>query len=149
MRAIILLILAGMSAVAVAQVYSWRDASGKMHYSDTPPPGVDAKKLHAPGAQTGSSSQTGTAGRSFAEQDLSFRKRKMDADKARAKADQERIAAEDAKRNCEDARMQLNALESGQRMSRVNASGERIPLDDDMRDQEIEKAKKAVQSWCK
>lgn len=36
MRIIIPLILACLSTVASAQVYSWRDADGKMHYSDTP-----------------------------------------------------------------------------------------------------------------
>jgi len=105
--------------------------------------------MRASGGQASPSPQAGTPSRSIAEQDLSFRKRQMEADKARSKAEQEKIAAEDAKRNCEDARNQLNALESGQRMSRVDASGERAPLDDDMRAQEIEKARKAVQSWCK
>jgi hypothetical protein len=80
---------------------------------------------------------------------MEFRKRKAESDKSQAKAEQERKDAEEGKRNCEDARNQLNALESGQRMSRVDASGERIPLDDEMRAQEIEKARKSVQSWCK
>ena len=74
---------------------------------------------------------------------------KVEVQSAKAKAEQERKDAEEGKRNCEDARNQLNALESGQRMSRVDASGERIPLDDEMRAQEIEKARKSVQSWCK
>jgi hypothetical protein len=34
-------------------------------------------------------------------------------------------------------------------MSRLNEAGESIPLDDEMRAQEIEKARKSVQSWCK
>ena len=147
MRAFILLVLACVWGVAAAQVYTWRDASGKVHYSDTPPPGVDAKRMRA-GTQTGT---TGSAApvRSTAEQDMEFRKRKAESDKSQAKAEQERKDAEEGKRNCEDARNQLNALESGQRMSRVDASGERIPLDDEMRAQDIEKARKSVQSWCK
>ena len=47
MRAITLFILALVWTAATAQVYTWRDASGKIHYSDTPPPGVDAKKMRA------------------------------------------------------------------------------------------------------
>jgi hypothetical protein len=148
MRAIILLILACLWTVASAQVYTWRDASGKVHYSDTPPPGVDAKKMRA-GGQSDSAPASGAAGRSLAEQEAEFRKRQADAEKARSKAEQDRTTAEDNKRNCEDARSQLNALESGQRMSRVDASGERVPLDDEMREQEIERARKSVQSWCK
>lgn len=148
MRAITLLILACVWTAASAQVYTWRDASGKIHYSDTPPPGVDARKMRA-GAQTGSTSPSGAPARSVAEQDMEFRKRQTEADKARAKAEQERSDAEDSKRNCEDAKKQLNALESGQRMGRLNEAGEQIPLDDEMRAQEIDKARKSVQSWCK
>ena len=48
-----------------------------------------------------------------------------------------------------EKRLQLQALESGQRMSRVNEAGENIPLDDEMRAQETEQARKSVQSWCK
>ena len=148
MRAIILLILACAWTAASAQVYTWRDASGKIHYSDTPPPGVDAKKMRA-GAQSGATPSPSVPARSLAEQDMEFRKRQTDADKARAKAEQEKNDAEDSKRNCEDARKQLNALESGQRMSRLNEAGEPIALDDEMRAQEIDKARKSVQSWCK
>ena len=148
MRAIILLILACIWTVASAQVYTWRDASGKIHYSDTPPPGVDAKKVR-PGIQGDSVPATTAPGRSVVEREMDFRKRQADADKAREKAEQEKTAAEDSKRNCADAKKQLAALESGQRMSRLNEAGESISLDDEMRAQEIDKARKAAQSWCK
>ena len=80
---------------------------------------------------------------------MEFRKRQTETDKARAKAEKERNDGEDSKRNCEDAKRNLNALESGQRMSRLNEAGESIPLDDEMRAQETDKARKSVQSWCK
>ena len=148
MRAIILLILACVWATASAEVFTWRDADGKVHFSDTPPPGVDAKKIRT-GTQPGATPASGAAGRSLAEQDMEFRKRQTEGEKSRAKAEQEKKDAEDSKRNCIDARKQLAALESGQRMSRFNEAGEAIPLDDEMRAQEIEKARGSVQSWCK
>lgn len=148
MRAITLLILACAWTAASAQVYTWRDASGKTHYSDTPPPGVEAKKMR-PGTQATTTPASGTPGRSTAEQDMEFRKRRSEAEKVQAKAEQEKKESDDARRNCEQARIHLNALESGQRISRLNEAGERIPLDDEMRAQEIENARKSVQSWCK
>ncbi len=80
---------------------------------------------------------------------MEFRKRQTEAEKSRTKAEQDQKEAVESKRNCADARKQLTALESGQRMSRFNEAGEAIPLDDNMRAQEIEKARNAVQSWCK
>ena len=147
MRALILLVMTCLWSIASAQVYTWRDASGKVHYSDTPPPGVDAKKMGI-GSQPATPSSA-APGRSTAEQDMEFRKRKAESEKAQAKAEQERKDAEESKRNCDAARLQLRALESGQRMSRLDASGTPIPLDDEMRAEEIEKARKAVQAWCK
>jgi hypothetical protein len=148
MRAIILFILASVWMTASAQVYTWRDASGKIHYSDTPPPGVDAKKMRA-GTQAGTPAAAGAPARSVAEQDMDFRKRRAEAEKTQAKSEQEKKDLEESKRNCEQARNQLNALESGQRMSRINEAGEQVPLDDEMRAQEIERARKSVHSWCK
>ncbi|MDR2240599.1 MAG: DUF4124 domain-containing protein [Zoogloeaceae bacterium] len=142
------MILICVSAVAAAQVYTWRDASGKVHYSDTPPPGVEAKKIRdnttVPNAEA-----TSNASRSLAEQEAEFRKRQDEAKKTQAKAEQEQKESTERQRNCGAARNQLSALESGRRMSRMNAAGEAIPLDDAMRAQEIERAKQAVASWCK
>lgn len=147
MRAATMLVLVLLSSTVSAQVYTWRDAAGNVHYSDTPPNNLDAKKIHA-GPQ--SSPPTSAAPeRSLAEKDMEFRKRKTESGEKQAKAEEERKKGEESKRNCADARNQLNALQSGQRMSRVNADGERIPLDDTMRTQEIEKARQAVKSWCK
>ncbi|MBK6630388.1 MAG: DUF4124 domain-containing protein [Betaproteobacteria bacterium] len=137
-----------MWTTASAEVFTWRDADGKVHFSDTPPPGVDAKKIRA-GTQPGATSASGAAGRSLAEQDMEFRKRQTEAEKAQTKTEQEKKDTEDSKRNCADAKRQLSALEAGQRMSRLNEAGEVIPLDDQMRAQEIEKTRNSVQSWCK
>jgi hypothetical protein len=42
LTAAILLALAGNVA---AQIYSWKDASGRVHYSDQPPADVDSKTV--------------------------------------------------------------------------------------------------------
>lgn len=147
MRAVTMLVLALLSSSAFAQVYTWRDAAGKVHYSDTPPADMDAKKIHA-GSQT-SPAASAAPERSLAEKDMEFRKRKTESSEKQAKAEVDRKKSEESKRNCEDARNQLSALQSGQRMSRVNASGEHVSLDDAMRAQEVEKTKQAIKSWCK
>jgi len=83
-----------------------------------------------------------------AEQEQEYRKRQLEAQKARGK---EALAAKDAEakqENCVRAREALRTFESGQRVSRTNAQGERYYLDDDARASETEAARRAVQDWC-
>lgn len=147
MRALIPLLLACLCTVASAEIYTWRDASGKVHYSDKPPAGLDARTVRGAPAPAGPAAEG--ASRSLAEREMDFRKRRDEAAKAQAKAETDKREAEESRQNCEQAKRQLQALESGQRMSRINAAGERVPLDDAMRKQEIESTRKSVESWCK
>jgi len=149
MRTIITIILLCLCTVASAQIYTWRDASGKVHYSDTPPTDANAKKIDSGVPASNDSPAANNPGRSLAEQEAAFRKRQAEAEKARAKSEQDKKDLAERQRNCQDARAQLDALESGRRIGRINAQGEAIPLDDEMRAQEIERGKKAVESWCK
>lgn len=146
MRAIAALFLALMATATLAgEVYTWRDASGKVHYSDTPPPRVDARKMRDVTPEDSGAAQR----RSLADQEMEFRKRRTETEQKREKAEKETAAAAERERNCEQARTQLQALESGQRMIRFNAAGERIVLDDEARAQETANARKAVQDWCR
>jgi len=148
MHAIAGLLLAMLAALAWGgEIYTWKDASGKIHYSDTPPAGTETQMMRG-GVQAGGTPSSAPS-KSVAEQNMEFRKRKQESDKARAKADKERSDSEEARSNCEQAKRQLQALESGQRMSRVNEAGENIPMDDEARAREIDQTRKSVQSWCK
>lgn len=57
MRRVPLLVMSLLLALpATAQVYQWRDAQGRMNYSDTPPPSAPAKTLKpAPRSMPGES----------------------------------------------------------------------------------------------
>jgi hypothetical protein len=70
------------------------------------------------------------------------------ANKDRAKADENRAAAQRAE-NCNRARAHVTALESGQRIARVNAQGEREILDDKGRAEEMQRARQVIASDCK
>ena len=84
--------------------------------------------------------------------ELEARKRKQQAEQAtqeqaKAQADKDRQAARKAE-NCTRARNQLAALDSGQRMARANAKGEREMLDDKARADEAQRARDQVASNC-
>ncbi|MBI3141027.1 MAG: DUF4124 domain-containing protein [Rhodocyclales bacterium] len=145
MRAIAALIL-GLAATAVlgAEIYTWRDASGKVHYGDAPPPGVEAKKLKA-----GVPADSGAAQRrSLAEQEQEFRKRRSGAEEGRAQTEKEQAEAQARRRDCEAARAQLEALESGRRVTRFDEKGERVFLNDEERAQATERTRRQVDQFC-
>ena len=154
-RTILLLILAAASAAAWSQTYKWRDASGTVQYSDTPPPlgAKDVQQLRkaAPPAQSAApaASSSASAPKGYAEQDAEYRKRvaaKQEADAKQAKSDEEE---RNRARNCELAKSQLAALEAGARMVKLDSRGERQALSDEEREQARMDSKKAVDTWCK
>jgi hypothetical protein len=108
------------------------------------------RKSALPAAQPAPTSQsTARAPKGYAEQDAEFRKRiaaKQEAETKQAKSDEEE---RNRARNCEAAKSQLIALESGARMGKLDAKGERQFLDDAEREQARIESKKAIDTWCK
>ncbi|HYD57380.1 MAG TPA: DUF4124 domain-containing protein [Burkholderiales bacterium] len=147
----LLLLIAGLAfaAAAAAQQFKWVDKDGKVRYGDTPPPGVKATPLRAPSGPSASSKPAAKGGPlTPAQQEAEFRKRQLEAGKAREK---EAAAAEQAqakKENCENAKAQLQYVESGQRIARTDAKGERYFLDDEQRAAEAARARKAISASC-
>lgn len=142
--------LALFCALSWSQAYKWRDASGRIQYSDTPPPpgAKDVQQLRKAPSASGTTGPA-TSSPSYTEQDAAFRKRLADKQEADAKSAK---AAEDEAvrvRNCDQARGQLAGIDTGQRMVRLSASGERIALDDNERAQARSDAVKAIETWCK
>lgn len=138
--------LALFAMAASAQMYSWKDASGKIHYSDEPPPDKAASRKVAPPA-TGAGDAD--ARRKLVEQDAEARKKQKEAKEASGKAEKDKAAAEERRTECERARGNLQALESGQIRFTVNSSGERVALEGNVRDAELANARKVADSWCK
>jgi hypothetical protein len=162
-RTCLLIALFLAAAGASAQQYKWVDRNGRVQYGDVPPAGVNAVPLSGPSARArpaapveekaqGKAEGDGQAKKgplTAAEQEAEFRKRREEAEKARLKQAEaaEQMAAK--KENCTLAQNQLRTMESGQRISRTDASGERYFLDDAQIAQEAAKARQAVQQWCK
>lgn len=146
MRIITALACALLSLAASAQMYSWKDASGKTQYSDQPPPDKSARKIAAPAAP---SSDAGDKRKDAADQEMEARKKQKDAKENAAKAEKDKAGAEERAINCEKAKGNLQAIESGQVRFTLDAKGERVALDGAVRDAEIANARKVADSWCK
>jgi hypothetical protein len=134
-----------VSGIAAGQIYSWRDADGRVHYGDQEPAGVNARKL-APVLLPDAESER--ARQNLAKEEMLFKKRQSDAAEAEAKAAQTRSEAAARQTGCEQARAYLRALEQGERIWRSNNAGEREALDDQAREKEAASARRAVSENC-
>jgi hypothetical protein len=167
----LLLLTLAASPDASAQ-FQWRDANGRMVYSDMPPPAsvapdavIRAPARPAPAGGAGGSAESPTAAGADAAQperaapaaapaptaadrELEFRKRRMERADAERKAAAAAQTAQLRASVCEDARSSVRALESGMRVSRVNAQGEREVVDESQRAARLDAARKAVKDNC-
>jgi len=155
----------GFALPAAAQ-WKWKDKSGRVQYSDLPPPPTvsDADILQRPngaslrkaapafaaeGAGSAAASTAPTAAASGVDPELEAKRRKSsEEDAAKKRAEEEKQKAARAE-NCQRAKNQLRALEDGMRMARVNAKGEREILDDKGRAEEAKRARDVMASECK
>jgi hypothetical protein len=160
------LIGAGLAAAAGAQTYKWKDAEGKVHYSDQPPPAnikepvtIKPRKGQAPTAPTAPNEKGAAAPkdkaappakpRTYVEEEAERKKRQVETAEREAAEKKKADDAAEKKRNCDLALAQVKSLQSGGRVTRNNAQGEREYLSDAQIAQEIERAKKSADSWCK
>lgn len=149
-------------APAQAQ-WKWRSGDGQITVSDLPPPfgtpdadilqRPDPATLAAPAAAPASGPSATVPKPPTVDSELQARKQAADqeqAAKAKAKSDAEAARlAEQRRQNCQSARSQLAALDSGQRMARVNAQGEREIMDDRMRAESSRRAREVIASDCR
>jgi len=146
---------------AQAQLYHYKDASGRTVYSDTPPPpGTPSGSIlkspkviqSAPApADTKADAKDDKDGKksapkSVAEREADYKKRMADAEKKgkedAQKADQEKQTQE----RCASLRTNLAALQNGQRMRKLDASGNPYFVEENERAADIAKAQQDMVS---
>jgi Domain of unknown function (DUF4124) len=147
---------------AHATQWKWKDSSGRLQYSDLPPPSSvpdkdiltrpNATVRLAPVPAPGSSGAAGTELKPAAkatDPELEARKRKAEDEKNAEKKAEEAKQAKARAQDCERARGYQKALDDGIRISRTNANGEREILDDAARAKENARNRKAMSEVCK
>lgn len=148
------LLLCLLALPVCAELYKWTDENGKIHYSDQPPP-ANVKKSEtikapkpvvAPPPTDGAKPATGP--KTPAEQEMEFRKRRLESAEANAKAQKDAQAVEEKKRTCEKATGQVISLERGGRITRPGPNGEAVYMNDQEIAAELVEARKAAAAWC-
>lgn len=150
-------------ALPAAAQWKWRDKAGQTQYSDLPPPpgvpegdilqhptGATATRRPAPvAAPASAASATPLAAVRASDPELEARRKKAEQEVVdKKKAEDAKLAATKAD-NCARAKEQMRTIDSGQRMARINAKGEREVLDDAARAAETRHTRDVMASECK
>jgi hypothetical protein len=146
-----LVTLLALPLAAGAQIYSWKDASGKTIYSDKPPLEKKAQTRELMSGKTGGAEGGTPAPKEKAAEGAAPRKGEGGATEANAKnGEQAQAEAEARQQLCDNARKRLIQLEgaSGVLLTR-NEKGEQVPLVGNARKSETDSARKDVEQWCK
>lgn len=154
----------GLNQPAAAQ-WKWKDKSGRVQYSDLPPPPTvgESDILQRPAGSSvrksgpafatlpasAPSEPAAAASGGGAEPELVAKRRKAaEEEAAKRKAEEDKVKAARAD-NCQRAKEQLRNIDSGMRIARVNEKGEREILDDKARADEAKRTRDIVAADCK
>ena len=154
---VVALIAATLALPAAAQ-WKWKDKGGQTQYSDLPPPAgtPDTDILQRPSPTAVARPAAAASGAASApllapkgtDPELEARRKKAEQDEAaRKRAENEKVAMAKLD-NCARARVQLKAIDDGQRLSRINSKGEREFLDDKGRAEEAQRARTVIAADC-
>ena len=144
-RLIVLALACAIAPLATAGLYKYVDKDGKTVYSDTPPPGADAKPLHI----VPSTGPGGPAPKPASTLDKDLEKGRALAKEREKKRESEEKNAKIAEQRCEQAKDNLRTYTDGGRLFKYNAKGEREFLSDEEIEAARVKAQKDVDESCK
>lgn len=145
-------VLALGTALPAGAICKWKDAQGRVQYSDHPPAGVRCEGTvnvppPAPSAPAGAAAAP--QARTVQEQEMEFRKRRLEREEAEKRQLKEKEVADARQANCETARAQVAGLTTGGRVVRYDANGQRMFLSDEEIASELAKARRSVDQFCR
>jgi len=148
-RLLLLIGLAGLALTAWSQIYKWVDENGLTHYTATPPPGGKGRVIKTlPRSPAGAAATETPALKSWQEQEIEFRQRRVEAEEAvrkeKVKTDRETAL----RRACAGARANLESLRMQRPIVRIDERGERRYIEDKERAQLIHKTEQMLQRDC-
>lgn len=158
MKRIIMLALLLAASPAMAELYKWTDAQGRVHFTDRKPAeGGKVETLKTPQARNPGGREAAAAAATVSpqsQQNLLDRQKRMADILAQEREQQEAAIArkkkEEAERlkKCHEARDYRKNAE-GSRLYDIDQKGERIYMDDKAYDAHMRDLDKAIKEFCK
>ena len=130
------------------QLYKWVDSNGRVQYSDRKP--ADGKPVQEVKSTVSSVGSQGASegGKSTAELEKDFQKRREAQAEAQHKEQQAAAEQKQKSSSCDAARRNLAALQSGQRIARFDKNGERVFMTDAEAARAIERSQQQIKTYC-
>ena len=158
-----------LTVTSASAQWQWVEKDGRKIFSDRPPPVEIAEKdilkrpagatraaatpepaaAAKPAAASAPANKASAPKLSGKDAELEAKKKKAEEDEAAKKKVEDDKAAKVKAENCERAKTGLATLQSGVRMSSINAKGEREIFDDAKRASETQRAQEVIDSTCK
>jgi hypothetical protein len=136
--------LALIAVPAGAVLYKWVDASGRVTYSDQPPPGnVKAEVVGTPAPAANPS-----AVRDLANQEADFKKQQTQRADDQKKAAKTRAEQVQLQQDCTDARARLRLYQSNEPIGRIDENGQQVLIDDITRQETRDRLAQQIRERC-
>lgn len=149
MKKYLLLFLLLLSGSVYAGPDKWVDEHGEVHYSDHPPKNqTNVEQLHFPDKPGAPPADNPYGRKSTAEMEADFQRAKAARDQEEKKEEKDRADAQTRQANCAGARNNLRLMEQSRRMFKMDQNGERVYMDDNQRQQQLDAAQQAVNQYC-
>jgi hypothetical protein len=129
---------------ALAQVYKWVDEKGVTHYGERPPQGSKASEV--PNRLASPDPGVPSPPEDLQQKDREFRQRKIESESVEARQQREIARRQE---QCNQQRDLLARLTQSQRTYTLGEKGDRIYMNDDVRDAAIARQEKLVAERCR
>jgi hypothetical protein len=140
-QAAVAVVLALCAQGAAAQMYKCVDARGVTHYADKPTPGCANTEVDIR-ASPPISGRLAPPAENAAQQEADFRRRRLEREEAERS---ERAQRAELESRCASLRQEHALLASGRRLVQFDARGERVYVEDSVRERRLAEVQAALQ----
>jgi hypothetical protein len=135
------------SGAMANEIYKFTDENGNVHYGDRPSGQASEQVLAMTYTRTNSGSLQKRV-QAQADANTAREEARAEADAAEKEAAEKEADAAEQARKCERSRTRLETYLQSRRLYRTDASGERVYLDDEQRQEARQKAEEQVAEFC-
>jgi hypothetical protein len=145
-RILLVVTLVTVVTASRADICRWRDADGRVHYSAFPQEGYECERTVRPSALP--AGHHAARAPDYLQQEIEFRQRRIARIEETEREEKAKREAERLAEACTEARGRLSWLQSGGRVARIEANGERAFLDQDGVTRETTALRDRISKMC-